>query len=603
MIQQMNAKVERPYQRIKKMDSDKDTDESDFDERPSAQVFDSDEDSDESEYMNKDRKAVFEFINNAKVSDLVLVKTLSQKKADVIVELRPFTSWSDVTARFKKHKQLSAEVLNNCQEYIERRNNLTNIMKKCNKIVKKIGYAIENGANVLKTPEMMSPELKLAEYQLIGLNWLSLLHKHDVNGILADEMGLGKTIQIISFLAYLKETKQAKRAHLIVVPSSTLNNWMQELARWCPGLVVQKYHGDQESRRSLRIQIAKERLEGTDILLTTYHMIGASNEEKKMFRVVKFHYVVFDEAHMLKNMTSQRYQLLHRICADKRLLLTGTPLQNNLLELMSLLCFVMPNMIGSRAEDIKALFTNKTKTKSDGAVVEPSGPDDIELNQIEQAKSIMKPFLLRRLKKDVLTFLPPKVTEIVNIKMTETQRQKYLAVVEEYKSEKKIAEAERNVSGMTVLMDMRKLANHPLLMRFYFTDDKVRAMAKALAKDSSYKNTKPNEIFQDIAYLSDFMLYQMAEKHHSLINLVRIPDSVVLDCGKFKVLDEMLPKLKAEGHRVLIFSQFVMMLDVIEKYLEIRRFGFLRLDGSTAVDDRQEMIDLYNQDSGKSRAF
>lgn len=431
--------------------------------------------------------------------------------------------------------------------------------------------------------------LKLAEYQLIGLNWLAILQKNDVNGILADEMGLGKTIQVIAFLAYLKENNLAKRTHLIVVPSSTLNNWEQELTKWCPELTVLKYYGSQDERRMMRIPIAKQGLEH-DIMLTTYHMIGASNEEKKMFRVTKFHYVVFDEAHMLKNMLSQRYILLQRIDATNRILLTGTPLQNNLLELMSLLCFVMPSMFAGKAEDIKALFQNKVKKG------EETTSDELEQQQIEQAKQIMKPFILRRLKKDVLSFLPPKKEDIMKIDLTPGQREKYEHLVEEYKTEARMVQAERDISGMTFLMDLRKLANHPLLLRYHFSDDQVRKMAKALAKDPSYKNTNPDEIFQDIAPLSDFKLYQMAEKHHSLINLVRIPDKLVLDSGKFKILDNLLPKLKTEGHRVLIFSQFVMMLDVIEKYLEIRRFGFLRLDGQTAVEDRQDMINLYNRD-------
>lgn len=429
----------------------------------------------------------------------------------------------------------------------------------------------------------------MAEYQLIGLNWLAILQKNDVNGILADEMGLGKTIQVIAFLAYLKENSLAKRTHLIVVPSSTLNNWEQELTKWCPELTVLKYYGSQDERRMMRIPIAKQGLEH-DIMLTTYHMIGASNEEKKMFRVTKFHYVVFDEAHMLKNMLSQRYILLQRIDATNRILLTGTPLQNNLLELMSLLCFVMPSMFAGKAEDIKALFQNKAKKG------EETTSDELEQQQIEQAKQIMKPFILRRLKKDVLSFLPPKKEDIMKIDLTSGQREKYEHLVEEYKTEARMAQAERDISGMTFLMDLRKLANHPLLLRYHFSDDQVRKMAKALAKDPSYKNTNPDEIFQDIAPLSDFKLYQMAEKHHSLINLVRIPDKLVLDSGKFKILDNLLPKLKTEGHRVLIFSQFVMMLDVIEKYLEIRRFGFLRLDGQTAVEDRQDMINLYNRD-------
>lgn len=177
-----------------------------------------------------------------------------------------------------------------------------------------------------------------------------------MNGILADEMGLGKTIQVIAFLAYLKQQNLAKAAHLIVVPSSTLDNWESELAKWCPDLKVEKYHGSQQERRAMRINFVRSNFKGFDIILTTYNLVSSTPEEKKMFRVSKLHYVIFDEAHMLKNMTSQRYTNLITINAERRVLLTGTPLQNNLLELMSLLCFVMPSFFAKNVDDIKIMF-------------------------------------------------------------------------------------------------------------------------------------------------------------------------------------------------------------------------------------------------------
>lgn len=198
--------------------------------------------------------------------------------------------------------------------------------------------------------------LHLADYQVIGLNWLTVMHKQEMNGILADEMGLGKTIQVIAFLAYLKENSLSKGAHLIVVPSSTLDNWEAEIAKWCPSLIVEKYHGSQDERRRMRVRFAKDGFTGFDVLLTTYHIVGSTPEERKMFRVCKLHYVIFDEAHMLKNMTTQRYINLITINAEMRILLTGTPLQNNLLELISLLCFVMPKFFAKSIEDIKSLF-------------------------------------------------------------------------------------------------------------------------------------------------------------------------------------------------------------------------------------------------------
>lgn len=227
---------------------------------------------------------------------------------------------------------------------------------------------------------------------------------------------------------------------------------------------------------------------------------------------------------------------------------------------------------------------------------DPSSSTPFEQTQIERAKNIMKPFILRRLKKDVLTFLPQKSEHVKKIKMTIDQRKKYQDVVEDYKNLKEMAmDPLTDVNGSTILMDMRKLANHPLLLRYYFTDEKVREIARVLARDSVYKNNNPREVFEDIAPLSDFKLHQLAEKYPSITSLVKIPDHLVCNSGKFKYLDELLPRLKKDGHRVLIFSQFVMMLDVIEKYLNIKGYQFVRLDGQTAVTERQDLIEEYTR--------
>ncbi|XP_058819830.1 SWI/SNF-related matrix-associated actin-dependent regulator of chromatin subfamily A containing DEAD/H box 1 homolog [Topomyia yanbarensis] len=566
-------------------DSDDDSD------RPQERVFDSDDDSedDSSNYtMSKDRKGVFEFLNKATENELSTVKTLSLRKVEMLTEMRPFRSWEELVDKIKSHKYLRTDIMNHTQEYLSRRNNLVTIMNKCRKMVQKLEAAIAVGGGLVEQPSNIPEGFKLADYQMVGLNWLTVMHRNDMNGILADEMGLGKTIQVIAFLAYLKENDLNDHPQLIVVPSSTLDNWDNELRKWCPELIVMKYYGNQEERRMIRIDWAKNGISDVDVVLTTYHMMGASGEEKKMWRVTQFQYVIFDEAHMLKNMTSQRYENLLRIRAERRILLTGTPLQNNLLELMSLLCFVMPKLFGGKLEDIKTLFQGKIKSGEDQTT--------FEKNQIERAKQIMKPFILRRLKKDVLNFLPPKTEHIIKVPMLDSQREKYHALVTEYQNATGVVKPTTEISGMSIMMDMRKLANHPLLLRYYFSDDDVRAIARKLAGDAYYKGNNIDEVFQDIAYLSDLKLYQLKKKYTSLYDL-HIPDKLVEASGKFRQLDELLPKLKREGHRVLIFSQFVMMLDIIQMYLDIREHGYLRLDGQTAVTERQEMIDQYTQDS------
>lgn len=397
-----------------------------------------------------------------------------------------------------------------------------------------------------------------------------------------------QTIQVIAFLAYLKEKNLTQGTHLIVVPSSTLDNWDNELGKWCPTLVVERYYGSVSERRSLRMHWLKTKLAGIDVVLTTYNMIAASPEERKMFRVTKVHYVIFDEAHMLKNMTTQRYQQLAQINATSRLLLTGTPLQNNLLELMSLLCFVMPTMFAKNTDDIKSLFQKAKQIKGDDLL-------SFEKTQIDQAKQIMKPFVLRRLKSDVLTCLPEKKEIEIKISLTESQNAKYMELIEWYSGDDGVVKSTTELSGMSMMMDMRKLANHPLLLRYHYTDDKVHEFAGELSKHPDYKkNRNPQYCFKELAPLSDFQIYQTIEKYE--LAQPGIPDRLIIESGKFRELDRLLPQLQKDGHRTLIFSQFTMMLDIMEKYLEIRGYKYLRFDGQTAVVDRQEIIDEFTED-------
>lgn len=495
--------------------------------------------------MTKDRKRVLDFLNTANSSELMVVKSLSAKKIDILLPLRPFDNWANLLRKIDENKIITTDMLNACQEYLMTRKNMDRIMKKCQKLVQKLEKAVSDGDNVVKQPPSLNKNFKLADYQLIGLNWLAIINAQRMNGILADEMGLGKTIQVIAFLAYLKETGRAHGTHLIVVPSSTLDNWDNELGRWCPSLVVQKYYGSASERRSMRIRLAKGGLKDIDILLTTYHMVVSTPEERKMFRVTKMHYVIFDEAHMLKNMTTQRYTQLAQINAEHRLLLTGTPLQNSLLELMSLLCFVMPSMFAKNTDDIKNLFQRTKQIKGEEL-------STFEKNQVEQAKTIMKPFVLRRLKEDVLKGLPEKKEVIINIQMTESQKDKYMDLVSCYSSDAGIVQATSEQSGISIMMDMRKLANHPLLLRYYFTDERVHQIARQLSKHPLYKKSRdPQHVFEELAPLSDFQLYQTLEKYD--IVGYDIPNTNILESGKFRELDQMLPKLQKEGHRVLIF--------------------------------------------------
>jgi SWI/SNF-related matrix-associated actin-dependent regulator 1 of chromatin subfamily A len=185
------------------------------------------------------------------------------------------------------------------------------------------------------------------------------MHKENINGILADEMGLGKTCQTISFLTHLLETSP-KLTHLIIVPPSTLDNWVREISTWSPSLYFTVYQGNLEERRELRFNILNNKFEKhLNCILTTYGLISSTNEDKAFFKKLKLEYCVFDEAHMLKNMNSIRYQSLIQIKSKRKLLLTGTPLQNNIVELMSLLYFVMPDIFHHKTQYLNKIFASK----------------------------------------------------------------------------------------------------------------------------------------------------------------------------------------------------------------------------------------------------
>ncbi|XP_076232532.1 SWI/SNF-related, matrix-associated actin-dependent regulator of chromatin, subfamily a, containing DEAD/H box 1 [Calliopsis andreniformis] len=572
-------------------DVDIDSDEANFKDK----VFDSDEDSDMeiSNELTGDKKAVLEFMQNAMMSELLLMSQCSQKKANAIVEARPFESWRDLVEKFQNNKYLDTELLNSAQELLATRHAVETLMKKCLRLSTNIERAVAAGASAItKQPKGLSPNLTLAPYQMVGLNWLAVMHAQNVNGILADEMGLGKTVQVIAFLTYLKEAglrDEKDGPHLIVVPSSTMENWNNELERWSPGLKVVQYYGSQEERKEMRLGWRNGDLDDVDVLLTTYNLISSTPEERRLFRVMPINYVVFDEAHMLKNMSTIRYENLVRINAKHRILLTGTPLQNNLLELISLLIFVMPSLFAGKQADLKSLFSKNPKIPA----IKKNGDQPLfEQEQVKNAKQIMRPFVLRRLKSEVLRDLPKKTERVIKCPMTEKQKKMYTNLIAQFSAE---ADQNAEVNGIGMMMQLRKLANHPLLSRDYYNESKLKLIASRLAKEPQYKQKNADYVFEDLEWMSDYQINQLTRTYKSLAGL-GLPQELIPEAGKLRVLDELLPKLKEEGHRVLIFSQFTMVLDILEEYLTIRGKTYLRLDGSTPVTDRQFLINQYTED-------
>eukprot|EP00890_Picochlorum_soloecismus_P002969 jgi/Picsp_1/3673/NSC_06510-R1_swr1 complex snf2 family dna-dependent atpase len=307
------------------------------------------------------------------------------------------------------------------------------------------GYTFETAK--VQTPVPFLLKGKLREYQHIGLDWLVTLYQKHLNGILADEMGLGKTIQTIALLSWLACERGDWGPHLIVVPTSVMLNWEMEFKRWCPAFKLLTYYGTPKERAAKRQGWSKPN--AFHVCITSYTLVL---QDARMFRRKKWKYLILDEAHMIKNWKSQRWQTLLNFNSKRRLLITGTPLQNDLMELWSLMHFLMPQVFGSHAQ-FKDWFSNPLTGMVEGSA---------EYNKaiIQRLHSVLRPFLLRRLKKDVEKQLPAKHEHVIRCKLSKRQRQLY----EEYVSqtETRNALASGNFLGiMNCLMQLRKVCNHP----------------------------------------------------------------------------------------------------------------------------------------------
>ncbi|XP_059469012.1 SWI/SNF-related matrix-associated actin-dependent regulator of chromatin subfamily A containing DEAD/H box 1 homolog [Neocloeon triangulifer] len=584
------------------------------------------DDETEPDYRGDFKKRTLDMLKTITLAELATLPGFSKKKAETVIRTKPYEMWGDI--RGKLERPVANSLIKCAEEMFRVRDDVTELMQQCTRLSKQMAGKVRqivssNASDLAEQPNTLGgTDLKLAPYQLVGLNWLILLHKHGINGILADEMGLGKTIQVIAFLAYLKEQELKKGAHAIVVPASTFENWSNELARWCPNLNVINYSGSQEERKHFRLwwknDKNKEEVDTYDIILTTYNQIGSNKLDRAFYRNINLHYIIYDEAHMLKNMATQRYAALMQIQAERRILLTGTPLQNNLIELMSLLIFVMPQMLGERQEELTTLFKMANR---------PDGCNEFEKQKIQQAKKIMEPFVLRRLKKDVLKDLPSKTNHVVNIDLTSHQKDLYKNLVMEFFSnatkddtpppsevqsengddleQQEVEEPEPDIANtqesstlggsMSVMMLMRRAANHPALLRHHYDDRLVKKMAKKLLKDKTYKENREESIRLDLMEMSDHQIHQLC-RNHPCIEKDVLSEQQILESGKFNELDKLLPELQKGGHRVLMFSQFTQMMDILEDYLNIRGLRYFRLDGQTPVAERQGMVDEFNSD-------
>ncbi|CAN1173383.1 Chromatin-remodeling ATPase INO80 [Linum perenne] len=314
--------------------------------------------------------------------------------------------------------------------------------------------------STVQTPKLFNGSLK--EYQLKGLQWLVNCYEQGLNGILADEMGLGKTIQAMAFLAHLAEEKNIWGPFLVVAPASVLNNWADEISRFCPELKTLPYWGGLQERTILRKNINPKRLyrrdAGFHILITSYQLLVL---DEKYFRRVKWQYMVLDEAQAIKSSTSIRWKTLLSFNCRNRLLLTGTPIQNSMAELWALLHFIMPTLFDSH-EQFNEWFSKGIENHAEhgGTVNE---------HQLNRLHAILKPFMLRRLKADVTQELTRKTEVTVHCKLSSRQQAFYQAIknkislAELFDGSRGYINEKKLMNLMNIVIQLRKVCNHPEL--------------------------------------------------------------------------------------------------------------------------------------------
>uniref|UniRef100_A0A8C4NMZ4 DNA helicase n=1 Tax=Eptatretus burgeri TaxID=7764 RepID=A0A8C4NMZ4_EPTBU len=530
-----------------------------------------------------------DFIASASLEELCLLPRVTMEVARKIIALKPFSHQKYLKSALDNLGLPVVTVLNGVYRLLAERQALNDVMANCTAIASTtrslVTRLLKNDQTLsqdvecdglLQQPKLLNTKLRLKPYQLLGLNWLSLLHKQDVNAILGDEMGLGKTVQAIAFLAHLIEEGE-EGPHLVVVTASTLANWQREFDSWSTDLEVLVYYGNQPERRMLRCEIL-DKIERPNVILTTYQCVIGTKEDRGLFRRLRLGCAVFDEGHVLKNMATQRYRQLTALRARWRLLLTGTPVQNSLLELLSLLRFIMPTVFSG--PDLTRVFQQKCDTNWERA-------------QVDRARQLVQPFILRRLKTEVLEQLPVKLEEVEFCTMTNGQKNLYLKLLQKL-AEKPAAGEKREFNN--TLMQLRKMANHPLLHRFHYQGHLFTNLVLLLTKEPDYQENSQVEIEESLSLMNDFEIHSLCMEHPALVKL-SLPPSQLFDSGKFQFLYSCLPVLHGKGDRVALFSQFTSMLNLLACLLSHLHLRFLRLDGSTPVAERQELLDQFMEDT------
>jgi len=432
-------------------------------------------------------------------------------------------------------------------------------------------------------PNAASGDRRLRDYQLAGLNWLRLNWYLGRNVILGDEMGLGKTAQTLALLQTLRTMEKLNGPFLIVVPLSTITHWEREAAAWTDAYTV-IFHGSADSRRViLQYDWGEPAPKGQvryrfHIVITTFETVV---QEAEPLMKIKWTYLIVDEGHKLKNRNSKIVEAMRELRARRRLVLTGTPLQNHVSELWSILNF----LDRKKFSDLDAFLDDFGALSSGNGTVE----------QVNKLNKLLKPHLLRREKADVEKSLQSMQETLIYVEITNLQKLCYRACLEQNRALLLRGVGAVNagaVSFNNVSMMLRHCCNHPWLIR-----EIEQSALVQLASESSMREPAT------LAEHNDVDLWRRTRAKLEAEDEARYVDRLVQTSGKLVLLDKLLPKLKADGHRVLLFSQFTKMLDLIEDLVRGRRWSYERLDGAVTGRERQAAIDRFSDPASESFIF
>ncbi|CAJ1937255.1 unnamed protein product [Cylindrotheca closterium] len=402
-------------------------------------------------------------------------------------------------------------------------------------------YSIYQPLDLL-TEAPKAVQATLRDYQLQGLTFMANMHNQNLSMILGDEMGLGKTLQTISFLCWLKENRGVTGPSLVICPLSVLSSWCKEMAQWAPTLKFFRMHASSPTEQMHQKHELTTNACHYDVILTTYEMAKVPLM-RSFYSRLHFNYLVLDEGHKIKGHETQIAQAVRSIHAGNQLILTGTPLQNNMVELWSLLQFLYP-----------AIFTTSEPFAKAFCLAE----NVIDKGFLQQSHQLLNLFMLRRLKQKVETFIPAKLETKVYCPLSKTQSFWYrsllmkdlskLASAEDQGSDALEGNAQKHTVLKSLFMQLRKCCNHPFV-------------------------------------------FDGAEMDPGQTTL----EELVAASGKLSVLDMLLQRLFRDNHRAVVFSQFTSILDIIEDYCRLRGWKYCRLDGSTERARRSYYINRFNE--------